>query len=303
MSSSQLPEMPRVSVVIAAYNGAAFLREAIDSALAQTYPNVEVIVVDDGSKDQSGAIATSYGDQIRYYYQKNAGTAAARNTGIRIATGDLIALLDQDDRWLPHKLERQVPLFRAEPNVGLVHSGGRVFDSATGETTSTYSPKVSLDVHDILEWCVVGCATTVFPRRLVMELGMFDPTVPGADDWDMWIRIAAVSKVVGCPEVLVEIREHGGNQGKNAERMFRIAARVAAKHRNLHPNCKQCRTASAGARRRVRDDYYAKACAAARRALDEKRYREAVGLRVRALLRCPMVLGRLPMRLARLARS
>jgi glycosyltransferase involved in cell wall biosynthesis len=124
MSSDELSAEPLVSVVIAAYNGAQYLPEAIDSALAQTYPKVEVIVVDDGSTDSTAEVVGAYGARVRYLYQQNAGTAAARNTGIQSAQGELIALLDQDDRWLPEKLARQVPLFFDEPRVGLVHSGG-----------------------------------------------------------------------------------------------------------------------------------------------------------------------------------
>ena len=114
--------LPLVSVVIPTFNGARFLAQTIESVLAQTYPRLEVLVVDDGSTDETPAIAASYAPRVSYLHQANAGTAAARNTGITQASGAFIALLDHDDLWEPRKLERQLPLFATDPQIGAAGS-------------------------------------------------------------------------------------------------------------------------------------------------------------------------------------
>ncbi len=113
---------PTVSVVIPVYNRAARLPAAIDSALGQGVSDLEILVVDDGSTDNTRSVVGGYGDRVKYVYQPNAGVGAARNTGIRLATGAFIAFLDSDDRWLAHKLSMQLALFEQEPAVGLVFS-------------------------------------------------------------------------------------------------------------------------------------------------------------------------------------
>ena len=113
---------PKVSVVVAAYNTGAFLREALDSILAQTHPAYEIVVVDDGSTDDTAAICHSYGRAIRYVYQHNQGISAARNAGIRAATGDWIALLDSDDIALPDRLRRAVDAIQANPDTVVFYS-------------------------------------------------------------------------------------------------------------------------------------------------------------------------------------
>ena len=116
---------PLVSVIIPCYNQGKYLAEAIESALNQTYPHVEVIVVNDGSTDNTAEVAARYAGRITYVEQENGGPSAARNAAIGVATGSLIAHLDSDDRWSPQKLERQVPMF-ADPQKTAFHSGSSV---------------------------------------------------------------------------------------------------------------------------------------------------------------------------------
>jgi len=118
---------PLVSVVIPAYNCAPFIGESLDSVYRQTYRNWEVIVIDDGSTDETRAILAPHTGRIRYFYQENRGTAAARNAGVRQARGELIAFLDNDDIWLPEKLERQVQVMQGSPECGLVFTDGIMF--------------------------------------------------------------------------------------------------------------------------------------------------------------------------------
>ena len=285
---------PLVSVIIPTYNGARFLSDAIDSALNQTYSRVEVIVVDDGCTDETPQITARYADRITCVRQENAGTAAARNTGIQHSSGELIALLDHDDRWLPHKLERQVCCFAADADVGMVHTGGRVFDFKTGVITSEFVARPLMDAHDLLAWCQVACASTMFRRASIAQIGMFDPDLRGTDDWDMWIRIATFYKVVGCQEILTELRNHDGNQGANAERMFHNALKVLDKHPCVHDNCSACIMAVHKARAELHAEYYARLCQTANAAKREGRYGSWIALRMRAIRHNPAALKRIP---------
>ena len=147
MSSSS---HPLVSVVIPAYNGREMISLTIESILAQTWPAVEILVVDDGSSDGTPDVVRGFGDRIRFFEQKNSGTAAARNLGLKNATGEFFAVLDQDDLWLPHKLERQIPRFYEDPKIGLVYATIEFFHMHSGEVTASYYPADELDVHDLL---------------------------------------------------------------------------------------------------------------------------------------------------------
>ena len=118
-----------VSVVIPNYNYANYLREALDSVLAQSYSDIEIVVVDDGSTDGSKDVIAAYDDRINAIFQKNEGVSAARNNGVLAGSGEFIAFLDADDAWLPTKVERQVAMFRSDPALGLVHVGVEEIDA------------------------------------------------------------------------------------------------------------------------------------------------------------------------------
>jgi glycosyltransferase involved in cell wall biosynthesis len=117
---------PRVSVIIPVYQGDRFLAEAVESVLNQNFTDYEIIVIDDGSTDNSHAVLQPYYNSIHYVFQENQGVAAARNRGIQIAKGELIAFLDQDDFWLSDKLASQVAYFESQPNLGMVNSGWQI---------------------------------------------------------------------------------------------------------------------------------------------------------------------------------
>src|SRR4030042_587586 len=120
--------MPKVSVIITTYNRVHFVCEAIDSVLNQTFKDFEIIVVDDGSTDNTKEALKRYSKNIFYIYQSNKGRSQARNTGLKVAKGDYIAFLDDDDIWVPHKLEKQVAFMDSNPNIGLVHTITEVID-------------------------------------------------------------------------------------------------------------------------------------------------------------------------------
>src|SRR5688500_8177111 len=127
-----------VSVVIPTYNYGRFIAHAIRSVLAQTRPADEIIIVDDGSTDDTTDAVKQFGENVKYVRQENAGVCAARNRGVRESTGDLIAFLDADDTWEPENLEKQLDRFSRDGRIGLVHCGMREFDSTTGETIRLY---------------------------------------------------------------------------------------------------------------------------------------------------------------------
>lgn len=215
----------KVSVVIPNYNYAHYLPECIDSVLAQTYSPIEIIVVDDGSKDASRDVLDGYGDRIVVLYQKNQGVSAARNNGIGAASGDLIAFLDADDAWLPTKIEKQVERFAAEPDLGLVHVGVAEVDGE-GRTLVERLEGVEGDVSTILlqlkrEGVLGGGSGPMVPRRVLDEVGGFDTRLSTSADWDLSYRISERYRVGFVPEVLLRYRVHNSNMHGNVAVMER----------------------------------------------------------------------------------
>jgi len=217
--------MKTVSVVIPAYNYGRYLAEAIDSALAQTYPPLEIIVVDDGSTDHTAEVIASYGRRVRGVFQANAGVSAARNTGIDVARGEYLAFLDADDVWYPRKLELQMARFEADPSLGLVHAGLEVVDGE-GRTielkTRGREGWISHDLLRLQEDVMVGPGSNiVVPRRIAQEIGGFDQSLAPSEDWDFGYRIAVRYHVAFVPMPLVRYRLHGGGGHMNIRKMER----------------------------------------------------------------------------------
>jgi glycosyltransferase involved in cell wall biosynthesis len=222
---------PRVSVVIPTYNHARFVSEAIDSALRQTTPPHEVIVVDDGSTDDTRARLIDHGDAVLPIFQTNAGVAVARNAGVARATGDLLAFLDADDTWLPTKLEQQLECILENPSLGLVHCGleytdgsgrrlARVLDGAAG--------RIASDMLLFSSTTVLGTGSSALIPRDVFE-GLdhgFDPRLPAAEDWDLAYRIAREYEVGFVPEALVRYRLHDANRHNDARAFARGVLRT-----------------------------------------------------------------------------
>lgn len=183
---------PVVSVVIPTHNYAGFVTQAVDSVLAQTYPSVEVIVVDDGSTDDTRERLAGYGDRVRYIYQTNSGPSAARNAGIRAAKGELIAFLDADDIFHPRKLELQVRYLLDHPEVMLL-AAENVTDQNLRWPELPPDPQAADPIT--LESAVVknrfGMCGVVVRRHCFDEVGLFDEGLRSTEDRDMWVRIIA----------------------------------------------------------------------------------------------------------------
>ena len=205
-------DLPLISVVIPVYNSASYLGGAIRSVLDQTYSNVEIIVVDDGSTDGSGDVTSSFGNRVRYVRQDNMGACAARNYGIRLAKGSYIAFLDADDLWLPEKLTEQSAVLEAKPKFGAVHCGTtRMNETGTqlSGNTSGLKQRVNGDVFvEFFESNIsVILTSTVLVRKSCFEsIGMFDGSGAVVDDHDFFLRLAAHYPIWFIAEALVRYR-------------------------------------------------------------------------------------------------
>lgn len=218
--------MPTVSVVIPTYNRADLLEEALSSVLQQTYQDFEVIIVDDGSTDDTRErVAALQSDpRMRYVYQENHGLAGARNTGIRASRGDYIALLDDDDIWLPDKLEKQMSLMAVDDQADVVHCDFRFVDLACNPLPMRYQRPASRGTlyEDLMYGnMIAGSGSAVLIRaRCLAEVGLFDENLPACEDQDLWRRMAlAQHNFVYLDEVLLYIRWHTSNMQKDPERM------------------------------------------------------------------------------------
>ena len=189
--------IPRVSVIIPVYNCDGYISQAIDSILAQTYQSYEIIVIDDGSTDNTRKAMEPYMETIHYVYQENQGVSAARNHGIDLARGELIAFLDADDFFLPDKLTAQLRVFDAQPNLGIVHSGWRRVNQQ-GETIKDETPwdyVPNLNLEGWLRWKPIGTmGTLMFRRDWLQQVGSFEPGLSQAEDVDLLLRLS----VKGC---------------------------------------------------------------------------------------------------------
>ena len=229
--------MPKVSVIIPTYNRAAALRKAIASVLSQTFQDFEVIVVDDASPDSTGDMVRSIGDQrIRYIrHQVNKGEGAARNTGILRAEGQYLAFLDDDDEWFSEKLRKQVALLDHSPlNVGLIYTGFRKIDIATGSTLLDLVPSKRGNIlNDLLEENCIATTTVLVRRHCFDKAGLFEEGVAFGADYDMWIRISQDFEFDYIKELLVNYYIHGNNITRNYDAVIRGLELQLAKYHSL----------------------------------------------------------------------
>lgn len=207
-----------ISVIIPVYNGDRFLAHAIESILSQTLQPSEIIVVNDGSTDRSENVLEPYSDRMQYIYQDNQGVAAARNRGLEVAIGEYIVFLDQDDYWLPTKLEEQIACFKQNPHVGIVHSGWQRVQE-NGEPIVDVTPwdnAPTLDLHEWLLLMPVLLSAMMFRHAWVERVGLFDTQYVQACDVD-WIQRLVL---IGCPsmwlrKVTTYYRQHDRNESSN----------------------------------------------------------------------------------------
>lgn len=224
---------PVVSVVMPVYQGREHLAAAIDSVLAQTFEEFELLVVDDGSTDGSSAIARTYAGRdprVNYRRQENAGQGAARNAGIAVARGDAVAFLDQDDLWLPEKLARQLPLLDdttvVYSDTYILRDGGRSREERLSDHLDGWPAPATLT--SLIDGNPIPILTALLSRRLLLTHGGFtsDPALKGVDDYDLWLRLAAAGvKFTYVPEPLAVYRVHAA--AMSADQVGMASARLA----------------------------------------------------------------------------
>ena len=204
-----MPNFPRISVVIPCFNAEKYIAVAIRSALVQEWPNLEIVVVDDGSVDRSAEVIHSLFPEVKLLRQTNQGVAIARNNGIKNSTGDWIAFLDADDLWLPGKLQAQWDIHRTHPNIRMSYTAWEDWVSADPLPISSYLADLLCDAGNIERWrgitgwvytqllvgCLVWTGTVLVHRSVLEEIGQFDPLLRLGEDYDLWLRASRVTQI------------------------------------------------------------------------------------------------------------
>jgi len=246
-------ERLRISVAIAAWNAADYLREAIQSVLDQTYAPTEIIVVDDGSTDNTRGVCVEFGERVRYFYQKNDGTAGigARWKSILEARSDWIALLDHDDRWLPEKLEKQVDALKKFPDSGVVFTRYRTFGPEDEEVSLFGAEPVSAQLirmdsheafHHLLRSNLYCPSSALILRQALIDEGPPDPA--GCLDWSDWFRITRRYPMLIVDENLTEYRSSLGQFCANKDNLAtRMRETLISQKPHLRVGCAECKEA------------------------------------------------------------
>ncbi len=217
--------MAHVSVIIPAYNAEPFIVDTVQSALDQTYRDLEVIVVDDGSTDRTVARLEGFGDRIRIHRQANGGVARARNAGVALATGEWVAFLDADDLWLPHKIARQLGCDAPMSYTDRLNFGAM---GGLPEVQSQVTPMRGGDlfVPLLCEGNFIALTSVMMRRDLFQRMGGFYTALNGTEDWDLWLRVAETNEIAFVDEPLVRYRLHPGGLSRNFVRMSRERTQV-----------------------------------------------------------------------------
>lgn len=229
-----------VSVIVPVYNGCAFLAKTIESVLAQSYPAIELIAVDDGSTDESARLLAGYGPKITVISQVNQGVAAARNAGIRASSGEFVAFVDQDDCWLREKVTRQVELLRSNERIGLVHTGVIYFDEATQAEVGPENPNVRPDLmtgdcyESLLMMNAINNSSVMVRRAALDRVGGPDENIRGntVQDYDLWLRIAKDYHLAFVPERLTVFRLHAGQGHRDLRAMLSEQLALLLRHQS-----------------------------------------------------------------------
>ncbi|MFH1845385.1 MAG: glycosyltransferase [bacterium] len=232
-----MSDTPLVSVVCASYNMGHYLVEAVDSVLNQTYDNLEVIVVNDGSTDDTLEVLATYADNPRVIAinQENAGQTKAKNRGLQEARGELVGFCDADNAWLPDKLARQVPYFAEPGSLGVVYGDIVLMDDKSNDLSTPAIERHSGRITGrLLASNFVTFNTTLVPRRILEEVDGFDESLSMGIDYDLWLRISVNYEFLYLPQTLARYRIWGGQMshrtGERMDNFFRLLAGFLEKH-------------------------------------------------------------------------
>lgn len=220
-----------VSVIIPAYNQGHYLGAAIESALDQTYASFEIIVVDDGSTDDTPQVTGSFEHRgVQYVYQANAGLSAARNTGIRHSRGEYLTYLDSDDLFTPRKLELLVSQFERDPELGFAAGQAVLIDEHGEPLDKIFNAPPPIEPSDLLLWNPFHVGSTMVRRTWQERAGLFDESLRAYEDWDMWLRLALLGCKMGWAAQPVSLyRFHTAQMTQDRERMTRATFAVLSK--------------------------------------------------------------------------
>jgi len=217
--------MKKVSIIIPTYNAASFIEQAIDSVLAQTYKDFEIVIIDDGSTDNTKEVLQKYADKIRYIMQPNKGVAIARNTGIHNSESEYIAFLDSDDEWLPEKLELQMSIVEKNNDIGLVHTND-IQVSEGGQVLSIDTPNIKylfgkISKYLLLRKASIKTSTVLLRRKCLEKVGLFDPYLSrlGVEDRDLWIRFTKYYNAFYIDKPLVKYLVRSNSMSHNQKKM------------------------------------------------------------------------------------
>jgi len=264
---NKIGKKPQVSVIIPTFNRGWILKEAIDSVLTQDYKDFELIVVDDGSTDNTSEILASYGNDIRVLFQENKGVSAARNRGVAEASGQFIAFLDSDDLWLPQKLSTQLEFFNQTPDALICQTEEVWIRNRRRVNPKKRHKKPSGMIFEpSLELCLVSPSAVMIRRVLFDRVGEFDVTLPACEDYDLWLRISCrfpvhlidtpliikrgghndqLSSMKGLDKFRIKAIEKIINSGRLSEDQYRAAVKTLKE---------KCKIYADGCRKRRREE-------------------------------------------------
>ncbi|MCU1222648.1 MAG: glycosyltransferase family 2 protein [Edaphobacter sp.] len=235
-AAAEITSLPPLTVVIPVYNGENFLGETLESVLAQSYPAVEVIVVNDGSTDGTLAVAGEFGDRVRVLDRLNSGVSASRNVGISTAATDWVALMDHDDLWEKEHLANLARAIARRPDADVCYSGGRelIPDPATGvfypAEVMPFSSEAELP-RMLMERCAFIPSATALRRSTVLAVGGFDSRYVNLQDWELWLRLFHHgAKFIHTPEVTLLYRVHLASRTHNALKTLKHSVGVVEQH-------------------------------------------------------------------------
>lgn len=236
---------PMVSVIVPVYNGEQWIHQCLESIRAQTFTDYEIIVVDDGSTDNTPQLLAEQGTEIRSFRTENRGVSAARNKGIREARGKYVAFLDADDLWEPDRLERQIAALEAPGAPAWIYSDALAVAGDSGEPLYRIGQRVKMFEGNILRPLLLNdfipILTVLARKDIFNEVGLFDENMPPSEDWDLFLRIASIYPIAFIPECLARYRIHPSNNSRKqapdvrAERQLQILDRAFASNPHIEP--------------------------------------------------------------------
>lgn len=252
---------PLISVIIPTYNRSNLVCEATDSVLNQTYKNYEIIVVDDGSTDNTKRVLEKYDSKVRYIYQNNKGCAEARNVGIKIAKGKYIAFLDSDDIWLPKKLELQMEFFNNNCYAEFLYTNGFIQDLQKYDMKPYYNDTFKPSAGNVLPKLFLGnfiiTSSVILKKELFDKAGYFDELIIKCEDYNMWLRLACLCNFDYLDHPLTIYRIHPNRESRNYKEDFRYLNRLKTFKAilKIHPQLEK-EIETTAVKKRIAGQYY-----------------------------------------------